>query len=390
MKVLVRVAAALILPVVAAGATRAAACTAADIAAAVDQSGASLRAFNGEIQPKLSDRMRRYGKAAKLSGSGYEEAALDAIQDAKLIQLDTKSSDLLLKVDTLGRIEDGAAVDCANVDQVKAASGALLVVMREKSDYMIAQLDAKIAEAGGVRETVKAAPAPKPDSQSRPAKDANDANDSKTLARPTDTPTSAASPAASNWAANTKPNDAFVPPPPAAATSLASGAVAPGADGYTIDEVREATRGFFGTISTSLASVIEHAFKQSGRPAAYVLGTEGGGAFLAGLRFGKGTLYLRNQPGTQPVYWHGPSLGTDFGASGSRTMFLIYRLRDQQDLFRSFTGVDGSAYFVGGVGITFLKGGDVLMAPIRVGLGFRVGANIGYVRFTDTPTWNPF
>jgi hypothetical protein len=159
--------------------------------------------------------------------------------------------------------------------------------------------------------------------------------------------------------------------------------------GYTIDEIREATRGFFGTISTSLASVIEHAFQKGGRPTAYVLGTEGGGAFLAGLRYGEGTLYLRSG-GSQKVYWHGPSIGYDLGAEGSRILFLIYSLEEPNNLFRRYTGVDGSAYLVGGVGMTFLKGGPVTMAPIRSGLGLRLGANIGYVRFTPRPTWNPF
>jgi hypothetical protein len=170
----------------------------------------------------------------------------------------------------------------------------------------------------------------------------------------------------------------------------AAGASGQAEDGYTIDEIRDATRGFFGTISTSLASVIEHAFKQQGRPTAYVLGIEGGGAFLAGLRFGKGTLYMRSLRGTRQVYWHGPSVGTDFGASGSRTIFLIYRMQDPNMLFRNFTGIDGSAYFVGGVGVTLLKGGPVIMAPIRSGVGMRLGANLGYVRFTEEPTWNPF
>lgn len=160
-------------------------------------------------------------------------------------------------------------------------------------------------------------------------------------------------------------------------------------DGYTIDEIRDATQGFFGTISTSLASVIEHAFKQAGRPTGYVLGKEGGGAFLAGLRYGEGTLYLRSG-GTQQVFWHGPSIGYDVGAEGSRTLFLIYNLDEPNSLFRRFTGVDGSAYLVGGVGMTLLKGGPVLMAPIRSGIGLRLGASIGYVRFTPRPTWNPF
>ena len=120
-----------------------------------------------------------------------------------------------------------------------------------------------------------------------------------------------------------------------------------------------------------------------------MLGTEGGGAFLAGLRYGSGTYYMR-AGGSGNIYWHGPSIGTDFGASGSRTMFLIYRLHQPEELYRQFTGVDGSAYFIGGVGVTFLKGGQVMMAPIRTGLGLRLGANIGYIRFTPRATWNPF
>jgi hypothetical protein len=99
---------------------------------------------------------------------------------------------------------------------------------------------------------------------------------------------------------------------------------------------------------------------------------------------------MRSERGVRKVYWHGPSLGTDFGASGSRTLFLIYRMQGADDLYRNFTGVDGSAYFVGGVGLTLLKGGPVIMAPIRSGVGMRLGANVGYVRFTERPTWNPF
>ncbi|AHB48620.1 hypothetical protein W911_09805 [Hyphomicrobium nitrativorans NL23] len=162
-----------------------------------------------------------------------------------------------------------------------------------------------------------------------------------------------------------------------------------GEPGYSIDEIREVSRGFFGTISTSLASVIEYAFQQSGRPTAYVLGSEGGAAFLAGLRYGEGTLYHRSGA-RQQVYWHGPSIGYDIGGDGSRTLFLIYSLEEPEALFRRFTGVDGSAYLVGGVGMTLLRGGNVTMAPIRSGLGLRLGASIGYVRFTPRPTWNPF
>lgn len=183
------------------------------------------------------------------------------------------------------------------------------------------------------------------------------------------------------------PGKPYALPPADGSVDDSYNPVAP--NGYSIDEIQEVTRGFFGTISTSLASVIEHAFKKSGRPTGYVLGKEGGGAFLAGLRYGEGTLYLRSG-GRQQVYWHGPSIGYDVGAEGSRTLFLIYNLEDTTSLYRRFTGVDGSAYLVGGVGMTLLKGGPVLMAPIRSGLGLRLGASIGYVRFTSKPTWNPF
>ncbi|MDZ4841742.1 MAG: DUF1134 domain-containing protein [Hyphomicrobium aestuarii] len=159
-------------------------------------------------------------------------------------------------------------------------------------------------------------------------------------------------------------------------------------DGYTIDEIREASRGVFGNLSTGLASVIEHAFRRSGRPTGYILGTEAGGAFFGGLRYGSGTLYLR-RGGTQKVYWHGPSLGFDFGASGTRTIFLVYKISEPEDLYRTFSGLDGSAFAVGGVGITLLGGGNMVLAPIRSGLGLRLGASIGYLRFTPTQTWNP-
>lgn len=160
-------------------------------------------------------------------------------------------------------------------------------------------------------------------------------------------------------------------------------------ESFTHDEIRAASRGFFGTISGGLANVIEHAFSTLGRPTGYVLGNEGGGAFIAGLRYGKGTLFLRDGS-KREVYWHGPSIGYDFGASGSKTMFLVYNLKQELDVFSGFTGVEGSAYLVGGVGMTVLTDGKVIMAPIRSGLGVRFGANVGYIRFTARPTWNPF
>ncbi|HMN36490.1 MAG TPA: DUF1134 domain-containing protein [Hyphomicrobium sp.] len=377
-------------------------CTAADYAAAVDRSGAELSKASRAVQSKIQQRMRRYQQVAGLPDADYEEAALQAIHDDRLEQLDAKSSELLLKIDSMGRLPAGKPPSCAEVSDIDAMGKELLGIVRTKSDYIIARLDAKIAEAGGTpkAETQKAEITKAEIPEARPAapKPAPAAGAKPPPKEPKSETRAAAKPQVAireDWPAKTRSNDAFDPSRSDAVPGSTPGpgddaATQANEDGYSIDEIRDATRGFFGAISTSLASVIEHAFKTSGRPTAYVLGTEGGGAFLAGLRFGEGTLYMRNHPETRKVWWHGPSIGGDFGASGTRTMFLIYKLDSEQGLFRSFTGVDGSAFFVGGVGMTVLKGGDVIMAPIRTGLGLRVGASVGYVRFTPTATWNPF
>lgn len=164
----------------------------------------------------------------------------------------------------------------------------------------------------------------------------------------------------------------------------------PPSDGtYSMREIVDAGHGFFGSISRGLASVIEYAFKTQGRPNGYILGQDAGGAFVAGLRYGEGRLYTRDA-GTHRVFWQGPSLGYDAGAEGSKVMVLVYNLRGPSDIYHRFAGVDGSAYVVGGVGVTFQQRGDVVLAPIRAGVGFRLGANVGYLKYTRRPTWNPF
>lgn len=349
-------------------------CTAEDFASAVDRSGDALRAINTDALPKIRDKLRQLKELRGWDDANYEQRGLDAIADAHSRKLDLQAEELILKIDVLGRPPEDAPLDCSRLTQLDAASLELLAVMKAKSKYTLDKLDAAIA---GNKTQPKPAAQPPAVAQG-PAPD---------------TPPPKPAPKSSLQAWNTQTREPQQPPasvlPPPPPGDLGPGPGPGGARGYTIEEIQEISRGFFGTISTGLGSVLEYAFSTSGRPDGYVLGTEGGGAFLAGLRYGKGTLYLRSG-GTQQVYWHGPSIGTDFGASGSRTMFLIYRLREPEQLYRQFTGVDGSAYFVGGVGITFLKGGSVLMAPIRSGLGFRLGANIGYIRFTPTPTWNPF
>ncbi|MGL5113959.1 MAG: DUF1134 domain-containing protein [Beijerinckiaceae bacterium] len=147
---------------------------------------------------------------------------------------------------------------------------------------------------------------------------------------------------------------------------------------------------FFGSLSRGIALTIEEATRRWGQPNGYILGQEASGAFIGGLRYGEGKLFTRNA-GEQKVFWQGPSLGFDFGGDGARTMMLVYNLNKKSDVFQRFGGVDGSAYLVAGFGMTALTAGDgVTLVPIRTGIGARLGVNVGYLKFTDQATWNPF
>jgi hypothetical protein len=158
---------------------------------------------------------------------------------------------------------------------------------------------------------------------------------------------------------------------------------------YSSNEIIDAGHRFFGTISRGLAQIVEKAGSQFGLPNGYVLGQEAGGAVVAGLRYGEGILYTKNA-GDLRVFWQGPSLGFDFGGEGARTMMLVYNLPATDAIYQRFAGIDGSAYFVGGLGMTALTMNNIVVVPIRTGVGMRLGANVGYVKFTPTATWNPF
>ena len=162
-----------------------------------------------------------------------------------------------------------------------------------------------------------------------------------------------------------------------------------GSQSYSRNEVIDAGHRFFGSLSSGLAQAVEYAFQNSGRPNGYILGEGAGGAFIAGLRYGEGKLYTQHA-GVHRVFWQGPSIGYDFGGDGTRTMTLVYNLRSPADIYQRFGGVQGSAYVVGGASVQLLKSGDVTLAPIRTGVGLRLGANIGYLKYTRRPTWNPF
>jgi hypothetical protein len=158
---------------------------------------------------------------------------------------------------------------------------------------------------------------------------------------------------------------------------------------YSSSELIDTGHRFFGTVSRGLASVIEKAVSQWGLPNGYILGQEGGGANIAGLRYGEGTLYTKNA-GDLRVFWQGPSIGWDIGGDGDRTMILVYNLPATNAVYQRFAGVDGSAYLVGGFGMTVLTWNNIVMVPIRSGVGARLGLNVGYLKFTPQATWNPF
>jgi hypothetical protein len=173
------------------------------------------------------------------------------------------------------------------------------------------------------------------------------------------------------------------PAPPAASQPAQSGGQ------YSSIEIVDAGHRFFGSVSRGLAQIVERAGSQWGLPNGYVLGQEAGGAVVAGLRYGEGVLYTKNA-GDLRVFWQGPSVGFDFGGEGARTMMLIYSLPATEAIYQRFAGIDGSAYFVGGLGMTALTASNIVVVPIRTGLGVRLGANIGYLKFTPSATWNPF
>ncbi len=172
-----------------------------------------------------------------------------------------------------------------------------------------------------------------------------------------------------------------------AATPAAAQQQAPAT--YSTGELVSKGHSFFGSVSRGLALSIEKAVSQWGQPNGYILGQEGSGAFVGGLRYGEGVLYTRNA-GDLKVYWQGPSVGWDFGGDGARTMILVYNLRSVDDVFRRFAGLSGSAYVVAGFGMTALGADGIVVVPIRSGVGVRLGANLGYLKFTPNPTWNPF
>jgi hypothetical protein len=175
----------------------------------------------------------------------------------------------------------------------------------------------------------------------------------------------------------------------ASAIALSRPALADTPAPFSLDEVVDSGHRFFGAVSRGLAEVVQEAGRRWGLPNGYILGQEASAAFVGGLRYGEGKLYTRNA-GDEKIFWQGPSVGFDAGADGDRTMMLVYNLPAVNAIFRRFGGIDGSAYFVGGFGFTALGADNVIVVPIRSGIGARLGVNLSYLKFTPRATWNPF
>ncbi len=189
------------------------------------------------------------------------------------------------------------------------------------------------------------------------------------------------------------PDQSVVTSPDAAtaagqATSDPAAAAAQG-DTYKEDDLIGAAEGVFGKGAEGLAGIIEDILSKQGEPNGYIVGREGGGAFIFGARYGSGTLYHKVE-GQLPVYWRGPSLGADVGANAGNTFVLVYNLFDTQDLFKTYGAGEGQAYLIGGFNVSYLKRKDVVLVPVRMGAGLRLGLNVGYMKFSQKQKWFPF
>ncbi|WP_421694044.1 DUF1134 domain-containing protein [Aestuariivirga sp.] len=185
---------------------------------------------------------------------------------------------------------------------------------------------------------------------------------------------------------------AFLAAAPLAATAQTTGSVSKAqrtGQTYSSEEMVTVGHQFFGKTTREIAKAVEYVFKKEGEPTAYIVGEEAAGSFVGGLRYGEGTIYYKSGA-KQRIYWQGPSVGFDFGANGSRSLVLVYNSESPADLYSRFGGVEGSAYLIGGLGVNFQEKDNVILAPIRTGVGARLGANVGYLKYSERPSWNPF
>jgi hypothetical protein len=178
---------------------------------------------------------------------------------------------------------------------------------------------------------------------------------------------------------------AYMPPP----QSQPAYAASTQAQTYSREDIVASASDFLGVTAESAGAAIERIFRDNGRPTGYMAGQEVSAAFIGGLRYGKGLLYMKNRP-TSQVFWQGPSVGFDWGGNGSRTFVLCYNLQYPDAIYQRFPGVEGTAYLVAGLGVNYQRANDIVLAPIRAGVGLRLGANVGYLAYTRRRNWIPF
>ena len=342
----------------------AAGCGADDIAKAVDAIGARLRSFNSSTMADLRPKLKQLQAARGWSAEDLAVKTDALVSDPETTAYDMAAYDQFARIDELGSAATVTGEDCARMEAIQAASVALLSTMQAKADH----LKAKVAEAQ------KGEPPP-------PLKP------KASVVTPRPKP-----PKVADWTTTTALDPDYEAQQQAALKEFKLPDVATADAGlgtYSKEEIQATSSDVFGTLTSSLASVITFAFEKAGRPNGYILGDEAGGAFLAGVRYGEGKLHLKDGSVTK-VFWRGPSIGADLGASGSRTMFLVYNLKSKSDVFKLVSGLDGSAFVFGGVGITFLSDGETVLAPIRTGGGLRLGVSAGYLKLTPERNWVPF
>jgi hypothetical protein len=190
-------------------------------------------------------------------------------------------------------------------------------------------------------------------------------------------------------ACTTTGGGARVPPEPAAVGDSNTGPRGQPAQPYTADELVNRVSDALGVTAEAAGGAVERVFQDNGRPTGYIAGEEAGGAITVGLRYGRGLLYMKDRP-TLQIYWQGPSIGWDLGGNASRVFTLCYDLQYPDAIFRRFPGVDGSAYLVAGLGVNYQRADGITLAPIRAGVGLRLGANIGYLSYSRRQNAFPF
>ncbi|MEH3035807.1 MAG: EipA family protein [Sphingomonas adhaesiva] len=208
-------------------------------------------------------------------------------------------------------------------------------------------------------------------------------------ARPAPTPAQAPTPAYPDAPTAAPQAPATAPSVPSPAAETRANATTNAADTYKRDDLIAAGEDVFGKGAEGFAQIIEKILKDQGEPNAYIAGREAAGAFVVGLRYGSGVMTHKVE-GQRPVYWTGPSVGFDVGGDANKVFVLVYNLYDSQELFKRFPGAEGRLYFVGGFAATYLRKGNVVLIPVRLGVGWRAGVNVGYMKFTETSKWLPF